>query len=361
MKKILSLIILLITILISTVSINQFLAPINQNYDKNIIVNQEEIMEDALSIVNDIDIFNFMLFNEINLQPNQLVTTFTSSNFTLNDLISFSELSVAQISQELSDSFIDIISGDELLQNIILDEIKTTIEQDKGTQAVSMSSSATNQLLRVGLSTAAIQTLNVAISVIIGTVKAWFTPNVVKAVLIAAAVVTMTAVILLNWSKISPVINVIVGEFARVAGDFATTVRNSFNNIIQTASQKVQMTKQRADDLTDAVLKREGSFAFYPAIKTFNGSGYRWWILPVPMEMHQATNDLRNRKDTWTVHPIYAYLAALNVSGAVSSSINLPEVHLANQPHHQQFMHFHPIPRTGGHSLVGPPLNFLFG
>ena len=359
MKKILSFIVLLVMILISIVSINQFIFPTNENYNEDIIVTQEEIIADALSIVNDIDVFNFMLFNDSTSALNSITySLIQNSYFGFNDLIDFSTLSVGQVSQELADDFIGLIEEDPELKQIILLTILENTEDNKY-QNMAMSASAVSLLLSRGIGQAAITTLNIAMGVIIGTLKAWFTPNVVKVVLIAAAVVSITAVILLNWNKIADIFGVVVNEFAKVAGDFATTIRSSFNNIIQMASKEVLMTVKVVDELVNAVRTRNWELPFYPAFMLLN----RVWIVPTPMNQKQASTHLSQGKgfDTWTFFAIDAWRAASGVRNTLSVGVNNPEIHLSSNPLAQHFHHFHPNPRNGAHSLFGNPRNFFYG
>lgn len=84
-----------------------------------------------------------------------------------------------------------------------------------------------------------------AFNSMIATLKAFFVPNVVKGVIITAAILVIATVVVVNWNKIEPVFNQIVNVFVDNAKKLASTVANVFNSIYQTA------TKSKSKDVAD--------------------------------------------------------------------------------------------------------------
>lgn len=106
---------------------------------------------------------------------------------------------------------------------------------------------------------AAIVAIKGAFNSMIATLKAFFVPNSVKAIIITAAILVISTVVIINWSKIKPVFNQIVNIFVENAKKFASNVVKVFNSIYQTATKsKSKDVQEKIDDiLNDAEEGRE--------------------------------------------------------------------------------------------------------
>lgn len=78
---------------------------------------------------------------------------------------------------------------------------------------------------------AAIVTIKAAFNSMIASLKAFFVPNVVKGIIITAAILVITTVVIINWNKIKPVFTKIANVFINNAKKFASAVANVFNSI----------------------------------------------------------------------------------------------------------------------------------
>lgn len=106
---------------------------------------------------------------------------------------------------------------------------------------------------------AAIVAIKGAFNSMIATLKAFFVPNSVKAIIITAAILVISTVVIINWNKIKPVFNQIVNIFVENAKKFASNVVKIFNSIYQTATKsKSKDVQEKIDDiLNDAKEGRE--------------------------------------------------------------------------------------------------------
>lgn len=69
----------------------------------------------------------------------------------------------------------------------------------------------------------------------IAALKAFFVPNVVKGIIITAAILVIATVVIINWNKIKPVFTRIANVFVDNAKKFTSAVANVFNSIQQRA------------------------------------------------------------------------------------------------------------------------------
>lgn len=78
---------------------------------------------------------------------------------------------------------------------------------------------------------AAIIAIKGAFNSMIAALKAFFVPNVVKGIIITAAILVIATVVIINWNKIKPVFTKIANVFVDNAKKFASAVANVFNSI----------------------------------------------------------------------------------------------------------------------------------
>lgn len=96
---------------------------------------------------------------------------------------------------------------------------------------------------------AAIIAIKGAFNSMIATLKAFFVPNVVKTIIITAAILVISAVVITNWNKIKPVFNQIVNVFVNNAKKLASTVTRVFSSI-KTLAIESESQKDVADNAT---------------------------------------------------------------------------------------------------------------
>lgn len=94
-----------------------------------------------------------------------------------------------------------------------------------------------------------------AFNSMIASLKAFFVPNSVKAVIITAAILVIATVVIVNWNKIKPVIDKIVNVFVDNAKKFATTVKNVFNTICQSATDASEKAAEEVQEDIDDLLE----------------------------------------------------------------------------------------------------------
>ena len=94
---------------------------------------------------------------------------------------------------------------------------------------------------------AAIVAIKGAFNSMIATIKAFFIPNSVKAIVITASILVISTVVIVNWNKIKPVFNQIVNIFLANGKKLANTVRTVFNQISNIA------LSSEANSITNAV------------------------------------------------------------------------------------------------------------
>lgn len=90
-------------------------------------------------------------------------------------------------------------------------------------------------LLGQGVGGAAVVAIKGAFNTMLATLKAFFVPTTIKAVIVTAAILVISTVVIINWNKIKPVFNRIVNIFVDNAKKLASTVANVFNKIFATA------------------------------------------------------------------------------------------------------------------------------
>ena len=96
---------------------------------------------------------------------------------------------------------------------------------------------------------AAIVAIKGAFNSMIATLKAFFVPNSVKAVVITASILIISTVVIVNWNKIKPVFNQIVDIFVNNAKKLASTVTRVFSSIKNLAIES-ESHKDVADNAT---------------------------------------------------------------------------------------------------------------
>lgn len=96
---------------------------------------------------------------------------------------------------------------------------------------------------------AAIVAIKGAFNSMIATLKAFFVPNSVKAIVITASILVVSTVVIVNWNKIKPVFNQIVNIFVADGKKLANAVRTVFNQISNIA------LSSEANSITNAVFK----------------------------------------------------------------------------------------------------------
>ncbi len=91
------------------------------------------------------------------------------------------------------------------------------------------------------------------------TLKAFFVPNTVKAIIITASILVISTVVITNWNKIKPVFSQIVDIFVNNAKNLASTVTRVFDSIYKsTAKSKSKEVQEKIDDiLKDSKAGRE--------------------------------------------------------------------------------------------------------
>ncbi len=106
---------------------------------------------------------------------------------------------------------------------------------------------------------AAIVAIKGAFNSMIATLKAFFIPNSVKAIVITASILVLSTVVIVNWNKIKPVFNQIVDIFVNNAKKLAITVSKVFDSIYKsTAKSKSKEVQEKIDDiLKDSEAGRE--------------------------------------------------------------------------------------------------------
>lgn len=99
------------------------------------------------------------------------------------------------------------------------------------------------------------------------TLKLFFCPKTIKAILITAAILVISIVVIVNWDKIKPVFNNIVNVFVEGAKAFASTIVTVFNRIFNTAlSSTISEGKDAA--FTNDIIKDMSKYGLTKAIIT---------------------------------------------------------------------------------------------
>lgn len=97
---------------------------------------------------------------------------------------------------------------------------------------------------------AAIVAIKGAFNSMIATLKAFFVPNTVKAIIITASILVISTVVITNWNKIKPVFSQIVDIFVNNAKKLASTVNRVFDSIYKsTAKSKSKEVQEKIDDI----------------------------------------------------------------------------------------------------------------
>ncbi len=81
------------------------------------------------------------------------------------------------------------------------------------------------------LSTAAIITIKGAYSALVTTIQAWYIPLKVKIAVATAAVLAITAVVVINWNKVKPYMENLIAIFVDVAGEIVKQIKDVFQKI----------------------------------------------------------------------------------------------------------------------------------
>ena len=84
---------------------------------------------------------------------------------------------------------------------------------------------------------AAIVAVKGAFNSMIATLKAFFVPNSVKAIIITASILVISIVVITNWNKIKSVFNQIVDIFVNNAKKLASTVTKVFDSIYKSTTK----------------------------------------------------------------------------------------------------------------------------
>lgn len=207
----------------------------------------------------DVDYFaNLKASTEISVNEIQKLSNVESSDEEIYDEISFDEEQYYALTESITDIFseltIEEYEGFETLAEDDEDirEMLTMVENgfeeyDESSQ-VSYEVATSNvvklsaAVMTIGsilsgqqVCQAAIIAIKGAFNSMVATLKAFFVPTSVKAVIVTAAILVLTTVVIVNWNKIKPVFNQIVNVFVDNAKKLATNVRSVFNSIYKNA------------------------------------------------------------------------------------------------------------------------------
>lgn len=209
----------------------------------------------------DVDYFaNLKASTEISVNEIQKLSNVESSDEEIYDEISFDEEQYYALTESITGIFSELTTEEyEVFETLAEDdedirEMLTMVENgfeeyDESSQ-VSYEVATSNvvklsaAVMTIGsilsgqqVCQAAIIAIKGAFNSMVATLKAFFVPTSVKAVIVTAAILVLTTVVIVNWNKIKPVFNQIVNVFVDNAKKLATTVRNVFNTIYQSAKK----------------------------------------------------------------------------------------------------------------------------
>lgn len=202
-------------------------------------------------------------------------------------------------------------------------------------------------LLAAGLTSGSANVITGAFNVIVGVVKAWIIPNIVKVGLIAAALIVITTVIIINWNKVVAIFNAIINEFVNAATKFATTIISFFNNLKSQAQKNYEIifngVKYATETLTTALIVKLSKEAYFV---TQVVSGNLQIIIVAPITRSIAVMIMQGGKGvTISAFTYYSYNAR---SVAQEASNNQAPLHHA--PHQNDyFYHYHKSPYSENH------------
>lgn len=169
----------------------------------------------------------------------------------------------------------------------------------------------TTALLNIGLSYSAIETMKCSFLSIKAAITYWL-PWIAKLIIITAAIVALTIVLVTYWKQIRSIIDSIIDMFIALASDFASSIGELFDNIIASAS-KTDYDKQITVD----------GEAYYTKIITFTNahdfsklgkkvfhrafiSGDSIFISNITLKKDQAKNVLTRMNESY-LHNIYTF------------------------------------------------------
>ena len=216
-------------------SLLTFFVSLTSTSNKNNIINEEiknsNSITEVVNVNANIDDIIDNSIDEINLKLDDYIDVdyFTS-------LVDINEYSSVKYS--LNDNEID----EEQYNKVV----ETVSKLTAGVVSIA------NILSSVSVSNVAIITIKASFNTMLAAIKAFFTPTVIKVVIITTALLALTTTILINWNKIKSVFNKIVDVFKQNAGSFVSTVVKVFNNILNAAKASAKK------DISDTLGKNKG-------------------------------------------------------------------------------------------------------
>ena len=207
----------------------------------------EDLIELALDetntrIDNYIDVDYFSNLQENNTSSSQIVRFSTESSYD-NSISQYQydalTSSITQIFDELSEeeySTFETLAQEESDIADMLEMVNNGFNtyEDAQSNIVTFSAALTTIagiLTAQKVCTAAIVAIKGAFSSMVATLKAFFLPTTLKAIIVTAAILVIATVVIINWSKIKQVFNQIVNVFVENAKALAATVTKVFNTI----------------------------------------------------------------------------------------------------------------------------------
>ena len=175
--------------------------------------------------------------------------------------------SITNIFDDLSDEEYDVFKTLAEDDSDIAEMIKMIESNFETTNSTNVSNSSaikttnivtlSTEVLEIGailsmqnVCSAAIVAVKGAFNSMIATLKAFFVPNSVKAIIITASILVISTVVITNWNKIKPVFNQIVDIFVNNAKKLASTVTKVFDSIYKsTAKSKSKEVQEKIDDI----------------------------------------------------------------------------------------------------------------
>ncbi len=192
------------------------------------------------------------LINDQDIDEIQYETLTTSITNIFNDLSDEEYNIFKTLARDDSDiaEMLELIECDFETKSIVNESNSNTI---KTANIVTLSTGVLDIatiLSMQNVCSAAIVAIKGAFNSMIATLKAFFVPNTVKAIIITASILVISTVVMVNWNKIKPIFSQIVDIFVNNANKLASTVSKVFDSIYRsTAKSKSKEVQEKIDDI----------------------------------------------------------------------------------------------------------------